>query len=390
MINNRDSSIHIVYIGPQSFPIGAATTKRRRYMIDYMNKHNISSHYLVTTLDGGRKMNASEGVYGLCSYCDISQFASKNNIIGYIRKGKEKLREWFDPKVNNILVFHTLVNWNEWIFYKYAQKLGYYIVFDQVETSYLQNDTGSILFRAQVRVSEYLSSKAYKECPAFVISTALYQENREKFPKRKLCLLPNSTPIIKSETKVSFNTPLLLLYSGTYSPKDGVADLIDGVIMAYKRGVNCKLLLLGKGTSSDMRVLDKIIGKDYFEYLGYVNDDVLNNTMKDCDILCMTRTNSKFANYGFPFKLSEYLSTGNILLATNVGDVRQYVEDKKSAFIVDPENPKSIAEAIEYIDQHREEALLIARNGHKVMEEKFSIDRVGEIFVDFLNSIVHA
>lgn len=384
MSNKR---INVVYIGPQTFPLGAATTKRRRYMVDYMNAHHIQSHYLVTAIGRGKNPNPSEGNYGLCSYYDLSVFSSKRDIIGYVREGKAKLKEWFDSDANNILLFHTLVTWNEWLFYKYARKLGYKIVFDQVETSYLQNNTGSRLFRLQVRLSEYLSNRAYRECPAFVISTALQKENETKFPGRKLCLLPNSTPILKAEPKTSFNSPLLLLYSGTYTPKDGVADLLDGVIKAYNSGVDCRLILLGKGTAQDMKVLDKAANLDYIEYRGFVSDEELEETIKKCDILCMTRTNSRFANYGFPFKLSEYLATGNILLATNVGDVCHYVQDKVSALVVPPENPKAIAQTIKFVIDNPKKSLEIGLNGFKVMEKYFSIDTVGATFVAFLENI---
>lgn len=380
-------NLNVVYIGPQSFPIGAATTKRRRYMVDYMNLHNIQSHYLVTAFSRGKSKNPKEGSYGNCTFFDLSQYVSSKNIVAYIREGRRKLKEWYDTKAKNILILHTLVTWNEWLFYKYAQTLGYKIVFDQVETSYLQNETGSFIFRTQVRISEFLSNKAYRECPAFVISTRLLIENQEKFPNRQLCLLPNSTPEIKREPKDDFNVPLLLLYSGTYTPKDGVSDLIDGVILAYNSGVKCRLILLGKGTAQDMKVLDKTKGLDYIEYRGFVSDEELESTIKQCDILCMTRTNSRFANYGFPFKLSEYLATGNLLLATNVGDVSHYVQDKVSALVVEPENPQSIADAIIYVNDNHESSLEIAQTGHEVMMNEFSIEKVGSIFINFLENI---
>ena len=40
--------LNIIYIGSPSFPVGAATTKRRRYMVDYMNNQHISCKVLVT------------------------------------------------------------------------------------------------------------------------------------------------------------------------------------------------------------------------------------------------------------------------------------------------------------------------------------------------------
>ena len=244
------------------------------------------------------------------------------------------------------------------------------------------------MFRLQVRLSEYLSNRAYRECPAFVISTALQKENETKFPGRKLCLLPNSTPIIKAEPKTTFNSPLLLLYSGTYTPKDGVADLLGGVIEAHNSGVDCRLILLGKGTANDMKVLDKAVNLDFVEYRGFVSDEELEETIKKCDILCMTRTNSRFVNFGFPFKLSEYLATGNILLATNEGDVCRYVQDKVSALVVvPPDDPKAIAEAIKFVIDYPEESLEIGLNGFMVIDKYFSIDTVGATFVTFLENI---
>ena len=155
----------------------------------------------------------------------------------------------------------------------------------------------------------------------------------------------------------------------------------------HNQGVKCKLLLLGKGTTQDMKILDKISGINFIEYKGFVSDEELNETMKRCDILCMTRINSRFANYGFPFKLSEYLATGNILLATNVGDVCQYLEDKVSALIVEPESPQSIADAIRFVEENHEKSLKIAQTGHKVMKDVFNIDCIGKKFINFLESI---
>ena len=101
----------------------------------------------------------------------------------------------------------------------------------------------------------------------------------------------------------------------------------------------------------------------------------------------MTRCNSRFANYGFPFKLSEYLATGNIVLATNVGDVGLYVKDKESAYIIPSENSHAIATTLQHIVEYPQEALNVANGGLKVMQQHFSIESVGVIFVNFLKEV---
>lgn len=101
----------------------------------------------------------------------------------------------------------------------------------------------------------------------------------------------------------------------------------------------------------------------------------------------MTRNNSVFANYGFPFKLSEYLATGNIVMATKVGDVCLYLKDRYDAYLLNPESAKAIADTIIEIAQNPQKAIAVAQKGLETMKQKFSINHIGPIFIDFLSKI---
>ena len=70
-----------------------------------------------------------------------------------------------------------------------------------------------------------------------------------------------------------------------------------------------------------------------------------------------------------------------------MGDVCHYVQDKVSALVVPPENPKAIAQAIKFVIDNPKKSLEIGLNGFKVMEKYFSIDTVGATFVAFLENI---
>jgi glycosyltransferase involved in cell wall biosynthesis len=60
----------------------------------------------------------------------------------------------------------------------------------------------------------------------------------------------------------------------------------------------------------------------------------------------MTRNNSLYANAGFPFKLGEFLAAGKAIIATNVGDVSQYLTNGINALVIPPESEKAIEEAL--------------------------------------------
>ena len=380
-----NKELNVVYIGPQSFPLGHATTKRRRYMVDYMNSHGIKCHYLICDFkQRDNRVNTVSGKYGECDYYDITPLAQKKQFFQYWKKGKALLKDWFVEGKQNCLVFPTILDVFSYPFYRYARKLGYKIVFDQVETSYFNFNLHRIGHMMNVYVSEWLSRKAYHHSAAFVISKNLMRENEAKYPSRKMCLLPNSTPSLKSENKRRPHKPLRILYSGTYANKDGVKYLVEGFLEARKRNLDCELILLGKGNPENMKVIDGIRSMDCVHYLGFVSDEELIHQMQASDLLCMTRCNSRFANYGFPFKLSEYLATGNLVLATNVGDVCDFVKDKESALVIPSEDSKAIADAIQYAIENPAEALRIGNGGYEVMQNSFSVESVGKTFVNFL------
>ena len=136
-------NLNIVYIGPLSFPLGYASTKRRRYMVDYMNEQHITSHILSTRYKKSKSItNPSIGKYGSdASYCDISHLFKPSSITLYYKTGKKKLKEWYVPDKKNILIFHTNLPVEDFPFFQYGLKLGYKIVFDQVETSYIAKGT---------------------------------------------------------------------------------------------------------------------------------------------------------------------------------------------------------------------------------------------------------
>ena len=56
----------------------------------------------------------------------------------------------------------------------------------------------------------------------------------------------------------------------------------------------------------------------------------------------MTRTDSAYANAGFPFKLGEFLASGKPVIASNVSDVGKFFTDRHDTMLVKPGECKEI------------------------------------------------
>ncbi|MCC6721223.1 MAG: glycosyltransferase, partial [Bacteroidia bacterium] len=74
---------------------------------------------------------------------------------------------------------------------------------------------------------------------------------------------------------------------------------------------------------------------------------------------------------GFPTKLGEYLATGIPTICTKVGDIEKYLEHDVNSYLILPDNPKQLSEAIinryKYYDKFNE----IGQMGKNVAAENF-------------------
>jgi glycosyltransferase involved in cell wall biosynthesis len=82
-----------------------------------------------------------------------------------------------------------------------------------------------------------------------------------------------------------------------------------------------------------------------------------------------------------PNKLFEYMAAGLPVVASNFPLWKEIVEGNRCGITVDPLDPKAIAQAIEYLLAHPEEARQMGENGRRAVEEKYNWEREKEKFL---------
>ncbi len=214
-----------------------------------------------------------------------------------------------------------------------------------------------------------------------VISSALEQYYRSRFPAIRTILSPilidPGRREINRGTGGRKNDYFTLLYCGSFGEKDG----IDYILRAFRKiilsGREARLTLVGRPPYQEiMDNLDCLIRKyqlqGHVELTGFVPRRKLQMLQENADILLACRTNSRYSNYGFPWKLGEYCLTAKPILATRTSDIERYFEDNVSLFIAQPENVDSIAERLTFIMDHYNEALKIGETSRKTAEVNFN------------------
>jgi len=375
--------LNFVFLTGVSFPRGYAFTKRRKYVIDYLNEQNISSSVIQSRSEKDDFNNPTNGMYGICNYSNTS-YLWHQGILGKLKFVKEIFRflnKHFDKDKLNVIVFTTILL-EDIPFYLFAKLRGYKVFFETVENNTAIGTRISSYGKISTKLTRYLFKSAKG---IFVISSKLKQLVNNIAPGVPVCILPNSAPLMVKYLRKKFNTPLRILYSGTFAQKDGLEFFIKGYLRFQNNTtIATELILTGDGNKKDMESVFLLINNSpNIKYMGFLSDEEFKDMIGNSDILTMTRCNSEFANYGFPFKLSEYLASGNTVLATKVGDVPNYLKHKENAYLIEPENIQDVADALNFLTLNEQEAIKIGMNGLSVVEKYFNVEKNGKLFVDF-------
>ncbi|GLH30793.1 glycosyltransferase WbpH [Pseudomonas sp. BR1R-5] len=89
-----------------------------------------------------------------------------------------------------------------------------------------------------------------------------------------------------------------------------------------------------------------------------------------------------------PNKMFEYMSSGIPVIASNFPLWREIIEGSNCGLCVDPLKPEKIAEAIDFLVTHPEEAAALGRNGQRAVNERYNWDLEGRKLMQFYSDLL--
>lgn len=188
------------------------------------------------------------------------------------------------------------------------------------------------------------------------------------------------------------NAQPYIAYCGviTYN-KDGVDVLIKSFAKFYEIHPEYQLYLIGRAASDEilesLKKLCKSLGvEDSVVFTGQILPSEMPQMLVDAKILALARPNNLQAQNGFPTKLGEYLSTGNPVVVTSVGEIPLFIKDGINGFLAEPDSPECFAEKLIWVADHYEEACAVAVRGRKLAENEFSYKTQSKVLYDLMNN----
>jgi len=372
----------------REYPVGMAGTKRIQHLLDYLLLKGILIS--VIAFRGNIPQPAVHGLHNSIQYINVGHgikmsFSQIHLIVLYYLRGLRAIMKSKKRGFLNIIYNAGGISIENFLLIFWSRILGFKLVLAIEEDYSFFTDNIKLISRFKfwtIKRMDFLNCRLADEI--IVISTYL----RDKYLRMmasNVTLIPITAKINFNEKKKSFNSPLQVVYAGTFADKDGVRDIIKGFLTFNKSYDNARLILTGKSAQQE-NYREQYRNEQNILFKGFMEDNDFYILLRNSDVLCMCRNESGFANAGFPFKLGEYLATGNPVICTKVSDVEYYL-DNEDVYLIDPGCPDQISASLERIVHDPVNARNKGLNGLEKCRKFFSAEINGQILFDVLDRI---
>lgn len=183
--------------------------------------------------------------------------------------------------------------------------------------------------------------------------------------------------LIKEKYEIE-KTKMIVMFFGTPRPYKGIEDLINAVALIK----NQDIILVIVGTDQHSQDFIELAGKmlnQRFKEFGFQPFELVPEFLAMADVIVIPQKRN-FATIGqVPAKVYDAMAMAKPIIATDVSDLPEILKD--CGWIVEAENPKQLAETIQYVLEHPSEAQEMGSNARQKCIEKYSWDAIEKVLV---------
>ncbi len=171
--------------------------------------------------------------------------------------------------------------------------------------------------------------------------------------------------------------PPVILSVARLVEKKGLSDLIVAADLVRRRGRNFRLEIIGKGPLRPaLEAQVKDFGLDScVTFFGAQPHEKVCLALQRASVFalpCKVATNGD--RDGIPNVLLEAMASGVPVVSTPVSGIPELIEAERDGLLVDPDNPRKLADAIDALLTHPKLSERLARAARAKIETRFSVD----------------
>jgi len=214
----------------------------------------------------------------------------------------------------------------------------------------------------------------------------------------KIVVIPNGvdTGLFKPDLDVSeirdkyrLNNRFVVLFIGHLEDWAGV-DLIYDLAECFNQKIpDATILLVGSGESTK-NLLTRLIRSNLGQivtHAGLQPYEMMPLFTAVSDVTLCLFPDTPVSHAASPLKLFEYLSSGTVVIATNVAGTAEIL-DNSSGVLVAPGNTSEICEAVLMLRKDNDLRSILGNTGRKLVEDNYSWSKLAQKLLDVCENLI--
>lgn len=148
-----------------------------------------------------------------------------------------------------------------------------------------------------------------------------------------------------------------------------LVDMVD-IVKVDIPDLVCHIIGDGPRKGELQEMIKKRNLQKYFQFVGILPYNELPKMLSSADAIVIPYLNLEGIRYQSNVKVFEFMSLGKPIIATDVGEIRKYLEDGKAGYVVPPEDAAGMARALLSVYKNSEEAMKKARYAREISIKK--------------------
>lgn len=390
---------HIVFLGESGFPLGLAAIQRLTLMAKALLHAGLKTTVICRKgVWENKKIDfETKGNYEGIDYIYTSNSVYRHK--GFIKRNLQKLnglygefmylrnlkkRDSLDVAIISNMSFVHMLRYRI-----YGAILNFPTVLNFVEMASSIKGRSSV----SVKVGDYLFEHwlIKKFDGVLPISDSLMNYHKAVSPLKPAMKLPILCDFEKFNKTRKGNTEPYFLYCGSMA----YMEVIDFIVASYKSLSNTKntrlYMIVSGGSNEETALLQQELNQGFeaapirlFSNIPY--GQLVELYINALALLIPLRPTLQ-DSARFPHKIGEYSASGNPIITTKVGEIKNYFEDGKTALIADSYTIDSFAEKMNFILCHPDASKTIGLKGKEIGLAAFDYKAHGSTLRKFLQKI---
>lgn len=187
--------------------------------------------------------------------------------------------------------------------------------------------------------------------------------------------------LLKEKYKIE-GTKKIVMFIGTPRPHKGIDDLIDAINIFKNKEVVLSIIGITNKDKFCEKILKhakKLLGNRFLVF-GIQPFDKIPQFLAMADVVVIPQKKNLATIGQIPAKLFDAMAMAKAIIATDVSDIPEILD--RCGWVVEPENPEKLADAIKYVFDHPLEAETMGQKAREKCIDRYSWEAMEKVLIN--------